>query len=273
MQWGSKSALGRSIFLRSIWVLMAPHILHSVGRFLRFPVDRRRRWGRLRLNPYCYERLCPHQEFQKSRFHATAPDNQIILTVTQRFWRRLAGFVLFCSLSVLRLSAGEWIKWKRSEHGGTSFHDLLQKQDIHQLLVIDRSLSDPSAAVGAQCLRLAGKKLLCYCAHWHGQLSVCVLWLQQLSCFQAIFSIIATVALLIIPSKLQPLTLRVSISVFKSCEKWTFIPWLWIIFHSIHIFSDTFTYFHFVWPLLALVMSLFVVVCLFCLWLVVVFPC
>lgn len=86
VQWGGKSELGVSIFLKSIWVLMEPWIMHSVGRFLRlapFLVGRRRRWGRLRLNPYWYERLYPHQEFQRSCFHTTVPDSQVVPTTGQ----------------------------------------------------------------------------------------------------------------------------------------------------------------------------------------------
>lgn len=140
---------------------------------------------------------------------------------------------------VLRLSAGEWVKWKRSQHHGTSSHDLLQKQDIRQLLFIYWSLSAPSDPAGAQRLWLAGKKLLCYCARWHGQLSVCVLWLQQLSCFQAISSVISTLALLIVPLKLWRQTFIFPVSVFKSRLKTHFYHLalkLWILFLYIYIF-------------------------------------
>lgn len=184
--------------------------MHSVGRFLRlalFPVDRRRRWGLLRLNPYCYERFRQHQEFQRSCFHTVVPDSQVFPTAGQRFWHRLVGFVPAVSASlevrVLYLTAGEGVKWKRSRYRGTSSHDLLQKRDIHRLLFISRSPSDPSDSAGVRCLWLTGKRLLCSCARWHGQLSVCVPRSQQLGCFWAISSILVTLPLLIIQLKLQ----------------------------------------------------------------------
>lgn len=224
VQWGSKSALGVSIFLKSIWVLMEPQIMHSVGRFLRFalfPVDRRRRWGRLRLNPYCMKDYVHIESFKRVAFIPRRPIIKLSWQLCSSFGVDLLALVGFVSLWVQsgmsESSAWEDIQWKPSGHYGSSFHGLLQKQDIHQLLFNYRRLPDPSAPVGARWLWLAGKKLLCCCARWHGQLSVCALWLQQLSCFQAISSISVTLAPLIIPSKLRRRTFTFLISVINSC--------------------------------------------------------